>query len=74
MIAPQAAGRRNEIARAMMLGPPQARQQQAVLGFTYPSTPMAAPQAVPYKEAGFGYDNYRLTPMEELGMAARRLA
>lgn len=72
MIAPQAAGKRNEIARMLALGAGQPRQPQAAQGFTYPSAPMAAPQAVPYKEAGFGYTN-TLTPMEELGMAARRL-
>jgi len=72
MIAPQAAGRRNEIARMLALGAGQPRQQGPSPGFTYPTEPMPVPQAVPYKEAGFGYDANRLTPMEELGMAARR--
>jgi len=66
--------RRNEIAKLMALGAggirPQQPQQPSLAPMPGAPAPMAAPQAVPYSEAGFGYGAEKLTPPEEIGMAA----
>jgi len=69
-MTPMASMRRNEIAKLMALGAGGIQPQQPSLAPMMPSapTPMAAPQAVPYSEAGFGYGAEKLTPLEELGM------
>jgi hypothetical protein len=54
----------------LMLGAGRPQQQQP-MAMPVAQTPMAAPQAVPYSEAGFGYGN-KLTPLEEIGMATAK--